>query len=98
MKDTPIPGLHLVELTGQSPRQAPDPTKPWRLVVELTPPQFMQIAFTMLHGGTERVDVQGDTRESLEELMRRNDFRTHPRLRRLTLTGPEGVVLTMGRG
>lgn len=95
--DPLIPGLHVVELTGQQPRQEPDPTKPWRLVAEMTPPQFMQIAFVLLYGGMERLDVQGDTRESLEELIRLNDLRTHPRLCRLTLTGPNGIVLREGR-
>jgi hypothetical protein len=30
--------------------------------------------------------------DALHQFINRNDFRNHPRLRRLTITGPEGEI------
>lgn len=91
MADQLIPGLHIVEHTG-SPSRPWDPSKPWSLRMELRPPGFMQVTFVLLYGGQERIVVQGDTRESLEQLIHLNQFLSHPRLVKLTLSGPSGVV------
>lgn len=94
--DDVIPGLHVVEHTGRA-SQPRDPSKPFTLEVVMTPPGFMQVLFVLAYGGTERLVVQGDTLEAIETLIVRNELETHPRLTRLTITGPEGVVRTIDR-
>ena len=50
----------------------------------------MIVAFIGLYGGSEDIVVRSMTKEALDEFIKENDLRTHPRLRRLTITGPDG--------
>lgn len=79
-----IEGIRLVYKTG-SPKQSPDPAYPFELYLNLRPPEFMDVAFVMMYGGSEEVLVEGKTREALEEFARRNDFEHHPRFRRMEI-------------
>ncbi|MFZ5365938.1 MAG: hypothetical protein ACOZBZ_01460 [Patescibacteria group bacterium] len=87
-----IPGLKLIYQTGGT-NIADDPSMPYRLDANFRPPEFMEVAFVLMHGGSEEIVVRGMTREALEEFVEANDFKTHPRLRRLTITGPDGEVI-----
>ncbi len=65
---------------------------PFKLEANFRPPSFMEVTFALIHGGSEEIVVRGDTKEALDELITRNNLRTHSRLRWLKITGPEGVV------
>jgi len=90
MSGPEIPGLRLLRQTGFS--QPHDPAFPFKLVLNFSPPEFMVMTFVLLYGGSEVIEVQGMTLEALQEFITRNNFRTHPRLRHLTITGPEGEI------
>ena len=74
-----------------------DESFPFKLEANFRPPQFMIVAFVGLYGGSEEFTVRGMTKEVLEKFIDENDFRNHPRLRKLTITGPEGEVLSITR-
>lgn len=90
---TTVESLVLIEHTGtrglNPPANVAD-THPWCVEVDCSPPEFMSFAFVCLRGGSERVVVRADTRAHLDEFMAKNNFRNHPRLRKLTVTGPHG--------
>lgn len=82
-----IEGLKLIRLTGRV--NIPDDTSyPYKLSVNCSPPEFMDVTFIMLHGGSEEIVLRGMTRAAIDEFIKRNDLRTHPRLRWLVITGP----------
>lgn len=61
-----------------------------------SPPEFMTMAFIGIYGGSETVSVIGMTREALEEFVTANEFKTHPRVLRLTITHrPDGEIIDM---
>lgn len=75
-----------------------DPSYPWKLYVNLAPPEFMGVAFCMLHGGSEEIVVRGMTRETLIAFADEHGLNeTHPRYRRMEITGP-GVTEDHVRG
>ena len=86
-----IPGFVLIYhnhlVSDEGPVKA---THPWRLYVNLRPPEFMEIAFICLYGGSEEVVGRGVTRKVLEKFLDEHDIRTHPRLRYYRITDPEG--------
>lgn len=49
----------------------------------------MQVTFVMLHGGSEEIIIRAMNRDALDEFINRNALRNHPRLRRMTITGPD---------
>jgi len=65
---------------------------PFKLEANFSPPLFMDLAFVFLYGGSEEIVVRGETLEALNKLIEVNNLRTHPRLRRITITGPDGIV------
>lgn len=66
-----------------------DPSYPWLLEVELSPPELMIITYIAMYGGREEIVVRGKTRKALEKFVEEYELLTHPRLRKLTITGPE---------
>lgn len=65
---------------------ADDPSfGPWKLYVNLRPPEFMQMAFICMTGGSEEVVCRGKSKEALEEFVKAADLNNHPRLRRMTI-------------
>lgn len=86
-----IDGLKLIRLTGYKINEPDDPSYPYRLMVNLSPPQLMQVAFIMLYGGSEEMVMRGKTREAIDQFIEKNDFRRHPRLRWMTIEGPNGT-------
>lgn len=87
-----IEGLKLIRLTGSRISEPDDPSYPYKLVVNLSPPQLMQVAFVMLYGGSEEMIVRSKTREAIDQFIERNDLRRHPRLRWMTIASPAGAV------
>lgn len=83
--------LKVIKLTGQC-NEPDDPTLPFKLEMSFRAPEFMQVAFVLMHGGSEDLTVRASTAEELSEFMTQQSLKTHPRLSRWSLTGPEGVV------
>jgi hypothetical protein len=92
-----IEGLKLIRLNSARINGPDDPSYPYKLEVNLSPPDLMLVAFVMLHGGSEEMVVRAMTREALDQFIDRNDLRCHPRLRRMTITGPGGMREEIGR-
>lgn len=89
MKSTDvIAGLKLIKVTGRI-NLIDDPTFPFRLDVNLRPPELMQVAFILMHGGTEQIVVRAMTRDAIDRFIELNALKTHPRLRRMTILGPD---------
>jgi hypothetical protein len=85
-----IEGIKLIKLNSSGINEPDDPTYPWKLEISFSPPEFLIIAFIGLFGGSEELVVRGMTREALEELLESEGYRHHPRLRKITITGPDG--------
>lgn len=66
-----------------------DPAFPFMMEVNLQPPDFMIVAFVMMHGGSEVLRIQGMT---VEDLMS-NSLSDHCRLRRIVITDSGGKVV-----
>jgi hypothetical protein len=64
----------------------------YKLVVHLSPPEFMHVTFILLHGGSEELIVRGKTRDALDRFITKNDLTQHPRLRSMTITAPNGAA------
>lgn len=92
MSNVNIEGLKLIRHNAQRYETDDDPSYPFRLDVNLRPPEFMRVAFIMLHGGSEEVVVRAMSRAIVDEFIEVNDLRRHPRLRRITITGPDGAT------
>jgi len=88
-----IPGLKLIKLNSNQVDEPDDPSMPYKLEALFRPPEFMQVTFVMLFGGTEELVVRGETLEAIQELVEKERYRTHPRLRKLTITGPDDTVV-----
>ena len=89
-KSDVIPGLKLIYQTGGT-RQPEDPNMLYKLEANFRPPEFMIVAFIGLYGGSEEIVVQGESRDALDKFIKANDLERHPRLRKLTITGPNGI-------
>jgi hypothetical protein len=80
--------LKLIQLNSSGVNE---PDYPYKLEVNLRPPEFMQVTFVMLYGGSEVMVVRGMTREAIEKFVDQNDLRRHPRLRRMTISDSNGT-------
>jgi hypothetical protein len=87
---TIIEGLKLIRLNSLRINEPDDPSYPYKLEVNLSPPELMQVTFIMLHGGSEEMVVRAMTRDAIDQFIEVNNLRHHPRLRRMSITGPEG--------
>lgn len=84
-----IPDTKLIYQTGGI--DIPDdPSFPWKMYAIFDPPEFMGFAFRLLHGESENIIVRGMTLEALNKLIKTNRLKTHRRLRRIEITGPDG--------
>ena len=86
-----VPGIKVIYHTGEVDIED-DPSMPFKLEANFRPPEFMIVAFIGLYGGSEEVIVRDMTLEALNEFAQKNHLKTHPRLRKLTLTGPDGII------
>ena len=92
MAEPVIEGIKLIRFSTAKINNPDDPAYPFKLEAILRPPDFMAVAFVSIHGGSEEVMVRGMTKEALDKFIEINELRKHPRLNRLTVTGPEGVI------
>lgn len=90
-------GLKLIRHNAGNINLLDDPSFPFKLEAIFSPPEFMTMMFVGLYGGSEEIVVRGMTREVLDKFIEEQKFRTHPRLRRLTITGSDGVVEEISR-
>jgi len=51
----------------------------------------MQIACVALFGGSDALIVRAQKRAAIDQFVADNDLRRHPRLRWMTITGPDGL-------
>lgn len=84
--------VKIIKVTGQH-MQPDDPSLPFKLELSLRPPEFMIVAFVLLHGGTEDVVARAATLGDLTEWMDENKLKTHIRLSRYTITDGDGKVV-----
>jgi hypothetical protein len=70
-----------------------DPSIPFKLEMDLQPPEFMGITWLALYGGSEYIVARGDTAEELVAWMEEKGLKPHPRLRRYSITDSEGKVV-----
>lgn len=87
--DQLIEGLKLIRFNTARISEPDDPSYPYKLDVNLSPPELAQVTFVMLYGGSEELVVRSMNREAIDEFIEVNDLRRHPRLRRMTITGPD---------
>lgn len=90
-----IEGLKLITLTGLVDA-SDDPSYPYKLDVNLSPPELAGVGWAMLHGGSEVVVLRGMTKTAIDSFIERNHLRTHPRLRRAEIIGPDGLRESFG--
>ena len=90
-------GVEVIEHAPSRIDKQQDRSHPYKMVLDLRPPEFMQVTFAMMHGGTERLVVQGKTHAAINQFLDRNSLRKHPRLIRLVVTGPQGELERVGR-
>jgi len=92
MSENVIEGLKLIKHNAGGVNLPDDPSFPYKMEMICSPPEFMTMAFIGLFGGSEEVIVRGMTKEALEEFIGKNNYRTHPRLRSLVISGPDGII------
>lgn len=85
-------GVRFVSATG-SQSYDDDPSMPFHVEVNLRPPEFMQVTFVLLHGGSERIIVRAESLAWAEDFVKRNDLESHPRWRHTCITGPNGLKI-----
>ncbi|HSX14601.1 MAG TPA: hypothetical protein VLE72_01665 [Candidatus Saccharimonadales bacterium] len=97
-ESTTIPGVRLIRHNASQIDEPDDPDYPFKLTASFTPPEFMQFTFVLLYGGSEEVAVIAKSREAMDAFIEESDFGNHPRLRELTITGPDGTdTVKVGR-
>ena len=92
-----LEGLKLIRLNSVGVDRLDDPSYPYKLEGNFCPPEFMQVAFVMRHGGSEELVVRAMSREILDQFLVETDIRCHPRLCRLVITGPDGIEEEIGQ-
>lgn len=86
-----IEGLKLIRLNSHRIDEPDDPSYPFKLEVNLSPPELMNVAFVMLHGGSEELVLRAMTREAIDLFIETNDLHRHPRVRWMIIIGPDGL-------
>jgi len=87
-----ISGIKLIVHNSGGVNLPDDPTLPFKFEASFRPPSFMSVAFIGLYGPSEEIVVRAENKEALDKFIEMNNFRTHPRLRRFTITSPDGTV------
>ena len=93
-KDKPKENVVLIEANGLRVKNPDDPTLPWKMECIFGPPEFMTVAFIALYGATEFFIFRANTKEDLEECVKKNGFDEHPRLIRIVYSQPENPAFT----
>lgn len=74
-----------------------DPSLPFKIEVNLRPPDFMNVTFVMLYGGSDEVLARASDRSAVDGFLDKHELRDHPRLRWIRITGPNGAIEEIGR-
>jgi len=82
---TPGNSVKCIRHAASGIEEPEDPSLPFRMEINLRPPEFMQVAFVMLYGGSEVVVFQGKTIKDLMTAADREKLSDHPRLRRILI-------------
>jgi len=90
MTEEVIPGFKIIRHNAGRVSIPDDPSFPFKLVANFIPPQFMDVAFAMMYGGSEEIVIRSMKKETLDAFVVMHELRTHTRLRRITITGPDG--------
>lgn len=85
-------GIKLIKHNAGRVDEPDDPSLPYKLEINCRPPEFLTVTFVSLYGGSEELVVRGETLEAINTFVEQHRFRSHPRLRRFVVTGPDGVV------
>lgn len=72
-----------------------DPSLPYKLEAAFSHGDFMRVTAVLLYGGSQRFVLRGRTEAALRAAVIENEWLTHPRLIRLEITGPDGVVTNL---
>ncbi len=72
--------------------RAGDPAFPFGAYADLRSPNDVSVMQLLANGGGEHIYIESRSRKALDAAINRLGLRTHPRLRSLTLSGPEGVI------
>jgi hypothetical protein len=83
-------GVKLIYKTGGT-RQPENPSMHYKLEANFRPPEIMLVRFISLYGGNAELIIQGISRKALDKLIKANNLEHHPRIKSLTITGPNGV-------
>lgn len=92
MTNEVIPGLKVIHHSASGVDATDDPSFPFKLEGNFGPPNFLEVSFILMRGGSETFVIRAMNREALDKFIELNEYRTHPRLRRLIITGPDGVL------
>ena len=87
------PGTKIISANTHGIDFPDDPSYPYKLEASFRHAGFMQVTASLMFGGSEQIVVRGMTAEALLKLATGNEWTTHPRLNRLTITGPDGAVV-----
>lgn len=96
-KEEIIGGLKLIRHNTTGVNISDDPSLPFKFVGIFSPPGFMTVAFIGMFGGSEKIVVRSKTLKALQSFIDLNEYRTNPRLRKITITGPDGVIEEINR-
>jgi hypothetical protein len=88
-----IEGLKLVKKTGVRDLPPVDATEyPFMMEMNCSPPEFMDVTFVLLYGGSEEIFVRADDVQKIYQFITLNNFRNHPRLRYIEITKSKEVI------
>lgn len=82
-------------LTGRVDIPKGDPHiegKPYKVYVNMRPPEFMEVTWALMYGGSEEVVAWAKDRAAVDLFLDKGELRDHPRLRRIEITAPDGTV------
>ena len=91
-----IDGVKVIHANTYNFDQPDDEALPFKLEMNLNPPEFMKVAFMCMFGGSEELTVRAESLEALNSFIEKSHLRPHPRARRATITGPDGVLEEWG--
>lgn len=95
MADKLIKGIKLIKHNAGNVNLPDDSSYKYKLEASFQPPEFMVIAFIGLYGGNEEIIVRGKSRKVLDKFINANNLLNHPRLRALTITGPDNKPIQL---
>ena len=87
------PDVKVIQANTHGVNVPDDPSFPYKLEAIFRHGDIMRVTAVLMFGGSEQIVVRGMTHAALSELATENEWTTHPRLNRLTITGPDGAVV-----